>query len=67
MPAVTASLRMGRFCFSRSAPQGIGDERYEKYVERFHSQEELMENFRHSEFVMGAHKAFLLRAGRAES
>ena len=49
----------GKILLLAQCSQGIGDERYEKYVERFHSQEELMENFRHSEFVMGAHKAFL--------
>lgn len=49
----------GKILLLAQCAQGIGDERYEKYVERFHSQEELMENFRHSEFVMGAHKAFL--------
>lgn len=49
----------GKILLLAQCAQGIGDERYEKYVERFHSQEELMENFRHSKFVMGAHKAFL--------
>lgn len=55
----------GKILLVAQCAQGIGDERYEEYVCRFHSQQDLMRDFAQHEFQMGAHKAFLF--GRVAS
>lgn len=55
----------GKILLAAQCAQGIGDDRYESYVARFHTQEDLMRDFAQRDFQMGAHKAFLF--GRVAS
>jgi len=49
----------GRILLLAACPQGVGDDCYYEYVQRFKTPEEQMEEFARNGFRMGAHKAFL--------
>lgn len=49
----------GHILLLAASPQGVGDDIYFDYVSQFTSPEEVIRDFKSSEFRMGAHKAYL--------
>lgn len=49
----------GKLLLLAACPQGVGDSKYYDYTNRFNSPEEVITDFEHSGFKMGAHKSYL--------